>query len=371
MFQSTIYSIVFYHYKVTVSTCVGLLLGLGISVCGGIILGIRKLKLKNHSYKDIENQILDIQSHQMSSSSAKTMYSNPIVHFITSFAGTGNSTGYEQLRDVEGEEFGRQSRETKPRPKPVTVDTGSQVCLEIIGKRERRNQCENLGDGEGTPREGFIQDIFEESTTSNPGANTTTGSKVTGEEDARLSAQYTCAVCLDDLCLGNTNMTTTGCGHTFHLSCLLKSLSAKNLCPMCRWPLEDVRTKQQPSNMLTPVSAEQIISEEVSYFPNAAHLQSMMTSRRPERRLKDTLRVFGFVLLRSVAEYVHDENLPAGWYDDGESDGDEDEESDNEDGTDGTDATENDEEREEDDREEEEEEDPETGFIMDTHGRRQ
>ena len=201
MFQSTIYSIVFYHYKVTVSTCVGLLLGLGISVCGGIILGIRKLKLKNHSYKDIENQILDIQSHQMSSSSAKTMYSNPIVHFITSFAGTGNSTGYEQLRDVEGEEFGRQSRETKPRPKPVTVDTGSQVCLEIIGKRERRNQCENLGDGEGTPREGFIQDIFEESTTSNPGANTTTGSKVTGEEDARLSAQYTRALYVWMICV--------------------------------------------------------------------------------------------------------------------------------------------------------------------------
>jgi hypothetical protein len=99
--------------------------------------------------------------------------------------------------------------------------------------------------------------------------------------------------------------------------------------------------------MLTPVSAEQIISEEVSYFPNAAHLQSIMTSRHPKRRLKDTLRVFGFVLLRSVAEYIHDENLPTGWYDDGESDGDEDEESDNEDGTDTTDATDNDEEGDE------------------------
>jgi hypothetical protein len=49
VFQSTIYSVVFYHYKVTVPVCVGLLLGLGISVCGGFILGIRKLKLKNHS----------------------------------------------------------------------------------------------------------------------------------------------------------------------------------------------------------------------------------------------------------------------------------------------------------------------------------
>jgi len=332
----------------TVSVCVGMLLGLGISVFGGFILVIRKLKLKNTSYKEVENRILDIQSHQMSSSSAKTMYSNPIMRLITSFAGTGNSNGYEQLHDAEGEEFKRQSREARPRSKPATAEVGSQVCQEIIGKRERRNNCECFGgEGDGTPREGFIQEIFEESMTSNPGANMTTSSKGTSEVDPRISAQYTCAVCLEDLCLGNTNMTRTGCGHTFHLSCLLKSLSAKNLCPMCRWPLEDVRTKQQPSNMLTPVSAEQIISEEVSYFPNAAHLQSIMTSRHPKRRLKDTLRVFGFVLLRSVAEYIHDENLPTGWYDDGESDGDEDEESDNEDGTDTTDATDNDEEGDE------------------------
>jgi hypothetical protein len=380
VFESTIYSVVFYHYKVTVPVCVGLLLGLGISVCGGFILGIRKLKLKNHSYKDIENRILDIQSHQshqMSSSSsiAKTMSSNPIMSLIMGFAGAGSSSGsgtqYQQFHDteVEGEEFKRQSRDARPRSKPATAEVGSQVCQEIIGKRERRNNSECFGgEGDGTPKEGFIQEIFEESSPSNTGANTTTSSKGTSEQDPRLSAQYTCAVCLEDLCLGNTNMTTTGCGHTFHLSCLLKSLNTKNLCPMCRWPLEDVRTKQQPSNVLTPVSAEQIISEEVSYFPNAAHVQSIMLSRHPNRRLKDTLRVFGFTLLRSVAEYVHDENLPAGWYDDGESDGDEDEESDNEDGTDDTENGEN---GEEGDREEEEEEDPETGFIMDTQGRRQ
>lgn len=322
VFQSTIYSVVFYHYKVTVTVpvCVGLLLGLGISVCGGFILGIRKLKLKNPPYKDIENRILDIQSHQshqMSSSSsiAKTTSSNPIVRFIAGFAGTGNSTGYEQLRDVEGEEFKRESREARPRSKPATAEAGSQVCQEIIGKREKRNKCECFGgEGDGTPREGFIQDIFEESS-----SNTTTNGKGTSEQDPRLSERYTCAVCLEELCLGNTNMTTTGCGHTFHLSCLLKSLNTKNLCPMCRWPLEDVRTKQQPSNMLTPVSAEQIISEEVSYFPNAAHAQSITMSRHPKRRLKDLLRVFGFTLLRSVAEYVHDDNLPAGWYDDGDS----------------------------------------------------
>ena len=388
MFQSTIYSIAFFHYKVTVTVtvpvCVVLLLGLGISVCGGFILGTRKLKLKNPPYKDIENRILDIQSHQnhqMSSSSiTKTTSSNPIVRFIAGFAGTGNSTGYEQLRDVEGEEFKRESREARPRSKPATAEAGSQVCQEIIGKREKRNKCECFGgEGDGTPREGFIQDIFEESS-----SNTTTNGKGTSEQDPRLSERYTCAVCLEELCLGNTNMTTTGCGHTFHLSCLLKSLNTKNLCPMCRWPVEDVRTKQQPSNMLTPVSAEQIISEEVSYFPNAAHAQSITMSRHPKRRLKDLLRVFGFTLLRSVAEYVHDDNLPTGWYDDGDSEESNDSEDSNENeenednGENSEDGEANDEadgeadgDANDDEEEEDDEEDPQTGFIMDTHGRRQ
>ena len=39
------------------------------------------------------------------------------------------------------------------------------------------------------------------------------------------------------------------------------------------------------------------------------------------------LRVFGFTLLRAVAQFVHDENIPEGWYDDSEStDSDDDDE---------------------------------------------
>jgi hypothetical protein len=44
-----------------------------------------------------------------------------------------------------------------------------------------------------------------------------------------------------------------------------------------------------------------------------------MLSRHPKRRLKELLRVFGFTLLRTVAEYVHEDNIPVGWYDDGET----------------------------------------------------
>jgi hypothetical protein len=319
---SMIYSIIYYDYKITIPVCVGLLLGCGLSICGGFILGIRKLKLENPSYKEVENRILDIQSHQMSTSSMNTRNSsssssssNPFVRIIQGFTGSGNSTGYEELRDVEGEEFGRQSKEVKPRTKPTTVDAGSQVCQEIIGKRERRNDLNENGHGNGKDDHSlpFIQNLFH--------ADETSSASKLCEQDPKLSAQYTCAICLDELCLGNTNMTTTGCGHTFHLSCLLKSLNTKNLCPMCRGELEDSRpsTQSQSPNMLTPVSAEQIITEEISYFPNAAHAHSIVLSRHPKRRLKELLRVFGFTLLRSVAEYVHDENLPSGWYDDGDS----------------------------------------------------
>ena len=36
MTSSTIYSIIYYDYKATVSVCVGLLLGCGLSICGGL-----------------------------------------------------------------------------------------------------------------------------------------------------------------------------------------------------------------------------------------------------------------------------------------------------------------------------------------------
>jgi hypothetical protein len=88
-----------------------------------------------------------------------------------------------------------------------------------------------------------------------------------------------------------------------------------------------------PANILTPVSAEQIIDEEISYFGVGSHAHSIVLSRHPKRRAKEMLRVFGFTLLRTVSEYVHDENMPPGWFDDAstESESETEEEEDNED----------------------------------------
>ena len=131
---------------------------------------------------------------------------------------------------------------------------------------------------------------------------------------------------------------------------------------MCRAPLEDVRTKQLPANVLTPVSAEQMVAEEISYFSNAAHAQSITSSRHPKRCFKEALRVFGFTLLRNVAEYIHDENMPPGWYDDGDSDSESDNETNDgdEENTDGDNETnDGDEENENEENDDEDEHDDE------------
>jgi hypothetical protein len=290
----------------------------------------RKLKGIKDSNKDADKKRTQVQNHQMVKASASTSTgsssqtsknghkgpnTNPLMRLITRFTGTGNGTEYQELQFNEAEFECRQGGEQVSSKKPETAEAGCQVCQEIIQKRERRNRAHGGASGGSGSSDGgddveanecFTQDIF-------------------ASEDASAAAEpsevkHTCAVCLDeDITLGSGNTTMTECGHVFHLSCLLKSLCQKNLCPMCRAPLEDVREKQMPANILTPVSAEQMVAEEISYFSNAAHVQSITSSRHPKRCFKEALRVFGFTLLRTVAEYVHDENIPVGWYDDGES----------------------------------------------------
>jgi hypothetical protein len=296
----------------------------------------RKLKGKNDSIKDIDKKRTQVQNHQMPKSSTsasaststgsssqasknghKSQNQNPLMRLITRFTGTGNGTQYQELQFNEAEFECRQQVSVE---KPETAEAGCQVCQEIIQKRERRNRAHGGGAG-GSASDGsddveanecFTQDIFASEDESAVAA------AATAVEPSEV--KHTCAVCLDeDISLGSGNTTMTECGHVFHLTCLLKSLCQKNLCPMCRAPLEDVREKQMPANILTPVSAEQMVAEEISYFSNAAHVQSITSSRHPKRCFKEALRVFGFTLLRTVAEYVHDENMPVGWYDDGES----------------------------------------------------
>jgi hypothetical protein len=304
-----------------------------------------KLKGNNDSNKDVDKKRTHVQYHQMvkastststgsSSQASKSGYKNPLLRLITRFTGSGDGTEYQELQFNEAEVACRQRGEGEQVSveKPETAEAGCQVCQEIIQKRERRNRAHGGGASAGgsgsdgsedvEANESFTQDIF------------ASDDAVAAAVAEPSQVKHTCAVCLDeDICLGSGNTTMTECGHVFHLTCLLKSLCQKNLCPMCRAPLEDVRVKQMPANILTPVSAEQLISEEISYFAVASQLQSITLSPTPRSRVhrtKEMLRVFGFTLLRTVAEYIHDANIPDGWYDDGESnDGSESSEDDN------------------------------------------
>lgn len=302
----------------------GMFFGLSIFSLSFSFFIYRKLKFINASNKNVEKLELQNSVHQfqqitekftMATTTPTARRSNPLMRLITSFAGSSYAAGNDK-------------DERRSTTRPSMADAGSQVCDDIITKRERRNRLQiEIESGDQTPREGFIQEMFESSSSSS--SSSCCGAT---QVDPKIQETHTCSVCLDELSLGNGNTTTTGCGHTFHLSCLLKSLTQKNTCPMCRGDLEDVRTKQMPANILTPVSAEQIIDEEISYFTVGSHAHSIVLSRHPKRRAKEMLRVFGFTLLRTVAEYVHDENMPPGWFDDAASESESDtEEEDNSD----------------------------------------
>lgn len=306
----------------------------------------RKLKSINPLNKNVEK----IESHQVHQIRGNIIMStsrrgNSIMHFITNFAGSCVAGNKQEDHCLQTQHILVPA--TKTKTPTTTADAESQVCEEILSKRERRSRLQSeIEEGDRTPREGFIQEMFETSSSSSCSGAT--------QANSSIPETHTCSVCLDEVCLGNTNTTTTACGHTFHLTCLLKSLTQKNLCPMCRGELEDVRTKQMPSNVLTPTSAEQIIAEEISYFAVGSHAHSIMLSQHPKRRAKEMLRVFGFTLLRTVAEFVHDENMPAGWFDDSNSESESEDDDDEEGNGSGSDSQQENPEDDNDDDDEEE-----------------
>ena len=161
----------------------------------------------------------------------------------------------------------------------------------------------------------YTKEIFQ-SQSSDTAAATAAPTAAPAAASAAASADttYTCCVCLDTLELGNTNTTFTTCGHAYHLSCLLSSLRNKNSCPMCRGSLEEPRPAPTTSNVLRPVNAEQIIREELYWFPRRAYIQNIRGSNNPKRAFKEAARTFGYAVLQSAAEFVHADNIPEEWY---------------------------------------------------------
>lgn len=53
------------------------------------------------------------------------------------------------------------------------------------------------------------------------------------ETSADVSSAEECAICKHEM-LATANKSTTVCGHSFHFTCLIRSMNASTNCPMCR-----------------------------------------------------------------------------------------------------------------------------------------
>ncbi len=62
------------------------------------------------------------------------------------------------------------------------------------------------------------------------------------------------------------------------------------------------------------MNAEQIIREELYWFPRRAYIQNIRESNNPKRAFKEAARTFGYAVLQSAAEFVHADNIPEEWY---------------------------------------------------------
>jgi hypothetical protein len=100
---------------------------------------------------------------------------------------------------------------------------------------------------------------------------------------------------------------------------------------MCRGSLEDPRPKPSTTNTLRPSNAEQIIRDELYWFPKSAHILNIRGSNHPKRAFKDAMRTFAYAVLQTTAEFVHADNVPEEWYSDDDTDEDEESSDDNSD----------------------------------------
>ena len=113
-----------------------------------------------------------------------------------------------------------------------------------------------------------------------------------------------CPSCMEELD-GVKNFAKTNCGHSFCLSCLVKSLKNNNTCPMCRTNIEE--TKPENTNMITLEDCVDLIKEEMEIFPYREHLDAITMFDNPVSTLKSMLRVFGLGLSKSIIAYQTEE----------------------------------------------------------------
>lgn len=99
-----------------------------------------------------------------------------------------------------------------------------------------------------------------------------------------------CCICYESM--GNKNITTTACGHTFCFSCITKSMDAKNACPCCRAPLrEDV--EEDNESLINPFD-----DDDWSY--DGLDFDILESTNNPTN---------GLVSVQEIMDFVREENI--------------------------------------------------------------
>jgi hypothetical protein len=113
-----------------------------------------------------------------------------------------------------------------------------------------------------------------------------------------------CAICMEELD-STKNFAKTNCGHSFCLTCLMRSLKNNNTCPLCRTNIEE--EKPTNPNVVTLDECVDLIKDELDMFPYRDHVDAITMFDNPISSLKNTLRVFALGLSKSIIYYQNEE----------------------------------------------------------------
>lgn len=144
---------------------------------------------------------------------------------------------------------------------------------------------------------------------------------ITVEDDDEKEAQeeVTCPICLESIDM-NQNAMSTGCGHKFHFSCVMRNMAAnsavQNACPLCREPViqgfsvtndeESVNRVFQRLSQETYALTDQLERRRMIFNM----LQSELTrTEQMQRRVLDAQEVLHQTAFEIITRHAHDAHL--------------------------------------------------------------
>ena len=96
--------------------------------------------------------------------------------------------------------------------------------------------------------------------------------------------------------MGNTNITTTACGHKFCFSCIMKSMDRSNSCPCCRAPLRELEMADNDDDVVSLVNP----FEDDDWSYDGLDFDMLESTNNPTN---------GLVSVQEIMEFAKEENI--------------------------------------------------------------